>query len=207
VFVVIYGLERLDLGGTGSARDAKARVGSPALSCEMTGSAAGQDPQRLRVIPGNGPSAPLSPQTLPSPSTTRPRHLTDSTLYSTQLDHSDHPSVQFRPRLDLTRPPPAPVSVSSGCCRMPSGSTAMLSPPPARPAPLHTNSFTKSKSTTTTRRPRSSSIVSVQEVVDSYDDGLDAGALTNVSQIQVEGCLREARWRLDVLLLSKARLT
>lgn len=64
---------------------------------------------------------------------------------------------------------------------MPSGSNALLSPP-VRPTPLHSNSFQKSKTqSTTTRRPRSSSIVSVQEVVDTYDDGLDAGALTNVS--------------------------
>lgn len=62
-----------------------------------------------------------------------------------------------------------------------SPNTALLSLPPLRPSPSKQNSFTRSSQTTATRRGRSSSIVSVQEVPETYDDQLDQGALTNVN--------------------------
>lgn len=89
----------------------------------------------------------------------------------------------------MTSPPS--VGLTSG---------TLLSPP--RPSTLHpTPSFTRSRSSsgsalgvgasstgtsvgtgsTTTKRARSSSIVSVQEIVENYDDQLDQGALTNVN--------------------------
>lgn len=62
-----------------------------------------------------------------------------------------------------------------------SPNTALLSLPPLRPSPSKQNSFTRSSQTTATKRSRSSSIVSVQEVPETYDDQLDQGALTNVN--------------------------
>lgn len=57
-------------------------------------------------------------------------------------------------------------------------SQTLLSPP--RPPPLQTTpSF--QRQTTVTKRARSSSIVSVQEITENYDDQLDQGALTNVN--------------------------
>lgn len=146
----------------------------------------GADPQpvaRGRAIPGTGDNPQAKTNSAPVLPSQPTRHL-DSTRRTTPTHNStlalDSASTQLR-----SQPLPAPLVILSPARlrlnEMPSGSTAMLSPPPARPTPLHTNSFSKSKSTTTTRRPRSSSIVSVQEVVDTYDDGLDAGALTNVS--------------------------
>ncbi|BGP12775.1 hypothetical protein JCM10213_007289 [Rhodosporidiobolus nylandii] len=74
-----------------------------------------------------------------------------------------------------------------------SPSSALLSLPPLRPSPSKQNSFTRSShapsssssvansASKTTRRGRSSSIVSVQEVPETYDDTLDQAALTNVN--------------------------
>lgn len=68
-----------------------------------------------------------------------------------------------------------------------SPNTALLSLPPLRPSPHKQPSFARSGSSsavpkaTTTRRARSSSIVSVQEVADTYDDQLDQAAFTNIN--------------------------
>lgn len=88
-----------------------------------------------------------------------------------------------------------------------SPSTALLGLPPLRPSPTKQPSFgrttaanhhahhhaaappsssmmmpgTGTSSHATQRRARSSSIVSVQEVPETYDDQLDQGALTNVN--------------------------
>lgn len=77
-------------------------------------------------------------------------------------------------------------------------SPSLLALPPLRPSPTKQPSFGRSASahnvhhhgassatpgtsSGTTRRGRSSSIVSVQEVPETYDDQLDQGALTNVN--------------------------
>lgn len=80
-----------------------------------------------------------------------------------------------------------------------SPSTTLLGLPPLRPSPtkqpsfgrttsahnVHhpysSNSASSSSQSATQRRARSSSIVSVQEVPETYDDQLDQGALTNVN--------------------------
>ena len=100
--------------------------------------------------------------------------------------------------LAATRPGSAPLS-SSPLARFPleparaaamsaSPNTALLSLPPLRPSPHKGASFARSsssstnpKSSSTTKRARSSSIVSVQEVADTYDDQLDQAALNNVN--------------------------
>ncbi|GAA5850072.1 hypothetical protein JCM8547_001003 [Rhodosporidiobolus lusitaniae] len=71
---------------------------------------------------------------------------------------------------------------------MSSPNTALLSLPPLRPSPTKQHSFSRSAasssrqpSSSSTKRARSSSIVSVQEVPETYDDQLDQGALTNVN--------------------------
>lgn len=69
-----------------------------------------------------------------------------------------------------------------------SPNTALLSLPPLRPSPHKQPSFARSssgsavpKAASTSKRSRSSSIVSVQEVPETYDDQLDQAALTNVN--------------------------
>ncbi|BGO92909.1 hypothetical protein NBRC10512_006075 [Rhodotorula toruloides] len=79
-----------------------------------------------------------------------------------------------------------------------SPNTALLSLPPLRPSPSKQNSFTRSSQTTATRRGRSSSIVSVQEVPETYDDQLDQGALTNVNADWVN---YKGAWLIHVVLI------
>ena len=69
-----------------------------------------------------------------------------------------------------------------------SPNTALLGLPPLRPSPHKQPSFSRSpsssavpKASTATKRARSSSIVSVQEVADTYDDQLDQAALNNIN--------------------------
>jgi hypothetical protein len=62
----------------------------------------------------------------------------------------------------------------------------MPTPIPPRPTIQTASSFTralasKSSTATITKRPRSSSIVSVTEIPENYDDTLDQGALNNVN--------------------------
>ncbi|GAA6059082.1 hypothetical protein JCM10212_002053 [Sporobolomyces blumeae] len=85
-------------------------------------------------------------------------------------------------------------------------SGALLSLPPVRPAlsPTKSNSFTRSTSTatssgTTNKRARSSSIVSVQEVPETYDDQLDQAALNNVN---AEWVNYKGAWLIHVVLIA-----
>lgn len=58
-----------------------------------------------------------------------------------------------------------------------------LLPPTARPTLQTAASFSRALAakSTTTKRARSSSIVSVTEIPENYDDTLDQGALNNVN--------------------------
>ncbi|ORY75709.1 putative response to unfolded-protein [Leucosporidium creatinivorum] len=77
----------------------------------------------------------------------------------------------------------------------PMASQTLLSPP--RPPPLQTTpSF--QRQTTVTKRARSSSIVSVQEIPENYDDQLDQGALTNVNATWVN---YKGAWLIHVVLI------
>ncbi|GAA5866735.1 hypothetical protein JCM3774_001976 [Rhodotorula dairenensis] len=101
-----------------------------------------------------------------------------------------------------------------------SPSTALLGLPPLRPSPskqpsfgrTHHNSAAPSSSSmmmpasgsashATQRRARSSSIVSVQEVPETYDDQLDQGALTNVNAEWVNS---KGAWLIHVVLIALA---
>ncbi|GAA6032744.1 hypothetical protein JCM8097_000770 [Rhodosporidiobolus ruineniae] len=93
-----------------------------------------------------------------------------------------------------------------------SPNTALLSLPPLRPSPTKQNSFQRSSRDTSgassarsggsgaaaTKRARSSSIVSVQEVVETYDDTLDQAALTNVN---AEWVNYKGAWLIHVVLI------
>lgn len=94
-----------------------------------------------------------------------------------------------------------------------SPNTALLSLPPLRPSPSKqhssysrqpsassssiSSSASRSAKQTTTKRARSSSIVSVQEVPETYDDQLDQAALTNVN---AEWVNYKGAWRPPALL-------
>ncbi|TKA54694.1 hypothetical protein B0A53_03101 [Rhodotorula sp. CCFEE 5036] len=110
-----------------------------------------------------------------------------------------------------------------------SPSTALLGLPPLRPSPSKQPSFgrtasshnvhhstasasssmmpggsstgTGSSHSATQRRARSSSIVSVQEVPETYDDQLDQGALTNVNAEWVNS---KGAWLIHVVLIALA---
>ncbi|TNY18995.1 putative response to unfolded-protein [Rhodotorula diobovata] len=90
-----------------------------------------------------------------------------------------------------------------------SPNTALLSLPPLRPSPHKQPSFARSGSSsavpkaTTTRRARSSSIVSVQEVADTYDDQLDQAAFTNIN---AEWVNYKGAWLIHVVLIASAIL-
>ncbi|CEQ38930.1 hypothetical protein JCM21900_004856 [Sporobolomyces salmonicolor] len=84
--------------------------------------------------------------------------------------------------------------------------TALLSLPPVRPSPTKTPSFQRTASSSSvsnaaskaTKRARSSSIVSVQEVPETYDDTLDQAALTNVN---AEWVNYKGAWLIHVVLI------
>ncbi|BGP52937.1 hypothetical protein JCM8202_004018 [Rhodotorula sphaerocarpa] len=97
-------------------------------------------------------------------------------------------------------------------------SPSLLGLPPLRPSPTKQPSFGRSASahnvhhhgassatpgtsSGTTRRGRSSSIVSVQEVPETYDDQLDQGALTNVNAEWVNA---KGAWLIHVVLIGLA---
>ncbi|GAA5994934.1 ORMDL family protein [Rhodotorula paludigena] len=91
-----------------------------------------------------------------------------------------------------------------------SPNTALLSLPPLRPSPHKQPSFARSssgsavpKAASTSKRSRSSSIVSVQEVPETYDDQLDQAALTNVN---AEWVNYKGAWLIHVVFIAIAIL-
>ncbi|GAA6047330.1 hypothetical protein JCM3770_001890 [Rhodotorula araucariae] len=86
-----------------------------------------------------------------------------------------------------------------------SPNTALLSLPPLRPSPRKqaSPSAAHPKSSSTAKRARSSSIVSVQEVADTYDDQLDQAALNNVN---AEWVNYKGAWLIHVVLIGLAIL-
>ncbi|GAA5926593.1 hypothetical protein JCM3775_001060 [Rhodotorula graminis] len=91
-----------------------------------------------------------------------------------------------------------------------SPNTALLGLPPLRPSPHKQPSFSRSpsssavpKASTATKRARSSSIVSVQEVADTYDDQLDQAALNNINADWVN---YKGAWLIHVVLIASAIL-
>lgn len=105
-------------------------------------------------------------------------------------------------------PPPLLFFTSHPSAAMPA---TLLSPPALRPPPIQTSpSFQRALSANSnkvTKRARSSSIVSVQEIPENYDDTLDQGALNNVNADWVNykgaqggGSLGLGRWRGRVVL-------
>ncbi|GAA6001837.1 hypothetical protein JCM10207_002343 [Rhodosporidiobolus poonsookiae] len=90
---------------------------------------------------------------------------------------------------------------------MASPNTQLLSLPPLRPSPTKQHSFTRSPSSSTsalpaasrsTKRARSSSIVSVATVPETYDDQLDQASLTNVN---AEWVNYKGAWLIHVVLI------
>ncbi|GAA5832196.1 hypothetical protein JCM11251_004276 [Rhodosporidiobolus azoricus] len=94
-----------------------------------------------------------------------------------------------------------------------SPNTALLSLPPLRPSPSKQHSYSRQPTASSssisssqsraasaqqTKRARSSSIVSVQEVPETYDDQLDQAALTNVN---AEWVNYKGAWLIHVVLI------
>ncbi|GAA5980261.1 hypothetical protein JCM11641_005522 [Rhodosporidiobolus odoratus] len=93
-----------------------------------------------------------------------------------------------------------------------SPNTALLSLPPLRPSPQKQSSYSRTAASSSasssilshskaTKRARSSSIVSVQEVPETYDDQLDQAALTNVN---AEWVNYKGAWLIHVFFIALA---